>query len=111
MTDKPVAAAKARTMWKRDIPAMAATSSSVSSPARWLSINQSAFSAGFISSSPHSKPLHYDGFARASFDRPCSRKTATGRQETLFRFVENSGEGNAGNVNPIVHTGPWHLAD
>src|ERR1700757_2801989 len=48
MTEKPVAAANARTMWKRETPATPAISSSVNSLAKWLSIYQSAFWAGFI---------------------------------------------------------------
>src|SRR5947199_6004084 len=83
MTDSPVAAANARTMWKREIPATPAISSRVSSSARWLSINQSAFWAGFMDHGLHSKPAHYDRLPRAPFDSPCSRspfrETGTGR--------------------------------
>ena len=42
----------------------AAISSSVNAPARWLSINQSAFWAGFIDGSFPSKRPHHDRFAR-----------------------------------------------
>src|ERR1700730_17127241 len=72
MTDNPVAAANARTMWKRETPPTAAISSRVNASARWLSINQSAFWAGFMDDSLHSKLEHHDRFARASFDSPCS---------------------------------------
>src|SRR3984893_3530390 len=72
MTDNPVAAANARTMWKRETPPIAAISSRVNASARWLSINQSAFWAGFMDDSLHSKLEHHDRFARASFDSPCS---------------------------------------
>src|SRR5882724_345270 len=72
MTDSPVAAPNARTMWKREIPPTPAISSRVNASARWLSINQSAFWAGFMDSGLHSKPAHHDRFARASFDSPCS---------------------------------------
>src|SRR5260221_12271277 len=61
-------------MWKREIPATPAISSRVSASARWLSINQSAFWAGFMDHSLHSKPAHYDRLPRASFDSPCSRR-------------------------------------
>src|SRR5260370_2568189 len=74
MTDSPVAAANARTMWKREIPPIAEISSRVNSSARWLSIYQSAFWAGFMDHSLHSKPAHYDLLPRASFDSPCSRR-------------------------------------
>jgi hypothetical protein len=60
-------------MWKREIPATPAIWSRVSSSARWLSINQSAFWAGFIDHGLHSKPAHYDRLPRAAFDNPCSR--------------------------------------
>src|SRR5258708_891712 len=73
MTDSPVAAANARTMWKREIPATPAISSRVSWSARWLSMNQSAFWAGFMDHGLHSKPAHYDRLPRAAFDSPCSR--------------------------------------
>src|ERR1700730_2823953 len=72
MTDSPVAAANARTMWKREIPATPAISSRVNSSARWLSINQSAFWAGFMDDGLHWKRTQYERFARASFDSPCS---------------------------------------
>src|ERR1700729_4369174 len=73
MTDSPVAAANARTMWKRETPPIAATSSRVNSSARWLSINQSAFWAGFMDNGFRSKPAQYDQFAHAPFDSPCAR--------------------------------------
>src|SRR6266576_2442782 len=73
MTDSPVAAANARTMWKREIPAAPAISSRVSWSARWLSINQSAFWAGFMDHGLHPKPAHYDRLPGAAFDSPCSR--------------------------------------
>src|SRR5258706_15853620 len=76
MTDSPVAAANARTMWKREIPATPAISSRVSSSARWLSMNQSAFWAGFMDHGLHSKPAHYDSLPRAAFDSPCSRSSS-----------------------------------
>src|SRR6266702_3994472 len=84
MTDSPVAAANARTMWKREIPTTPAISSRVSSPARWLSINQSAFWAGFMDLGLHSKPAHYDRLPRAAFDSPCSRSPF---RETGTRLV------------------------
>src|SRR6478735_1339750 len=67
MTENPVAAANARTMWKRETPPIAAISSSVNAPARWLSIYQSAFWAGFITSSFRSKPSHHDRQHHALF--------------------------------------------
>src|ERR1700749_5030216 len=73
MTDSPVAAANARTMWKRETPPIAATSSRVNSSARWLSINQSAFWAGVMNNGFRSKPAQYDRFAPAPFDSPCAR--------------------------------------
>src|SRR6266566_529309 len=106
MTDSPVAAANARTMWKREIPATPAISSRERLPARWLSINQSAFWAGFMDLSLRSKPLHYDRFASASLDSPCSLfETGTGRVG-FFRCAENGCEGVAGNITPIMHTAP-----
>src|ERR1700726_487479 len=72
MTDNPVAAANARTMWKREIPATPAISSRVKASARWLSMNQSAFWAGFMDDGLHSKRAHHGRFALASFDRSCS---------------------------------------
>src|SRR5664280_156765 len=84
MTDSPVAAANARTMWKREITPIAAIPSRVNSSARWLSINQSAFWAGYMDSSLDSKRRHHDRFARVSFDTPCSgqrlAKLETGRE-------------------------------
>src|ERR1700694_13091 len=84
MTDSPVAAANARTMCQREIPPIVAISSRVNSLARWLSINQSAFWAGFMDDGLHSKRAHHDRFAPASFDRSCSHwrlpETGTGRK-------------------------------
>jgi hypothetical protein len=77
MTDNPVAAANDRTMWKRETPPIAATSSSVSGSARWLSINQSAFWAGFINDGLRSKHAHGDRFARPAFDSPCAHAGGT----------------------------------
>src|SRR5712692_9833392 len=108
MTDSPVAAPNARTMWKREIPPTPAISSRVNASARWLSINQSAFWAGFMDDSLHSKLEHHDRFARASFDSPCSHSSfgaGTGRDD-FCRSAENTSEGVAGNVSPIVHTAP-----
>jgi hypothetical protein len=72
MTGNPVADANARTMWKRETPPIAAISSSVSGPARWLSMYQSAFWAGFMADSFPSKRRHLERLRRASFDSPCS---------------------------------------
>src|SRR6266542_2812492 len=72
MTENPVAAANARTRWKRETPATPATSSSVSGPARWLSMYQSAFWAGFMTDSFPTKRSDYDRLRRVSFDNPCS---------------------------------------
>src|SRR5664279_1804866 len=74
MTDNPVAAANDRTMWKRETPPIAAISARVNAQARWLSTNQSAFWAGFMDHSLHSKQAHHDRFASTSFDSPCSRR-------------------------------------
>src|SRR5664279_1147172 len=104
MTDSPVAAPNARTMWKREIPPTPAISSSVSGLARWLSINQSAFWAGFMHLGLHSKRRHCDPSARAAFDSPCSLRTATPEPGCFFRCAENSSEAIAGNLTPIVHT-------
>src|ERR1700730_5863556 len=108
MTDSPVAAANARTMWKREIPPTPAISSRVSSPARWLSINQSAFWAGFMDQSLHSKRRHHAGFARASFDSPCCRPRLceTGTGGGLFRSAKHSSRAIACNTTSIVHTEP-----
>src|SRR5665213_1005148 len=73
MTGSPVAAANARTRWKRETPPIAAISSRLKASARWLSINQSAFWAGFMDNSLGSKHRHHDRFARAAFDSPCCR--------------------------------------
>src|SRR4030081_3191409 len=73
MTDSPVAAANARTMWKREIPPIAEMPSRVNSSARWLSINQSAFWAGFMDNGLRPKHPHHDRFAGAPFDSPCAR--------------------------------------
>src|ERR1700687_85685 len=103
MTDNPVAAANARTMWKRETPPIAAISSRVNASPRWLSINQSAFWAGFMDDSLRSKLEHHDRFARASFDSPCARSSfgsGTGRDD-FCRSAENTNEGVAGKVNPI----------
>src|SRR5712671_4276097 len=72
MTENPVAAANARTIWKREMPATPAISSRVNASARWLSINQSAFWAGFMDDGLHWKRAQYERFARAWFDNPCS---------------------------------------
>src|SRR6266851_514208 len=72
MTDSPVAAPNARTMWKREIPPTPAISSRVNASARWLSINQSAFWAGFMDDGLCSKLAHHDELERASLDSPCS---------------------------------------
>src|SRR5712664_699378 len=100
MTDSPVAAANARTMWKREIPPIAEISSRVNSPARWLSIYQSAFWAGFMDHGLHSKRTHHHRFARASFDSPCSRSPLRNRNRThvIFHSTENSSEAVVGNV-------------
>src|ERR1700694_3416358 len=102
MTDSPVAAANARTMWKREIPPTPAISSRVNSSARWLSIYQSAFWAGFMDHGLHSKRPHHDRFAHASFDSPCSRSLLRNRNRThiFFRCTENSSEAVAGNITP-----------
>src|SRR6201999_4413756 len=68
-------------MWKRETPATFEISSSVSGSARWLSICQSAFCAGFID---HGLPLKRGDdarFAASAFDSPCAHRarTATGR--------------------------------
>src|SRR4051812_33435797 len=103
MTDNPVAAANARTRWKRETPAIAAISSRLNGPARWLSIYQSAFWAGFIADGFPSKHPHHARLPRASFDSRCSRGG-----ESLFRSAEIADSRNnnrpAGNTIPIVHT-------
>src|ERR1700682_3272485 len=103
MTDSPVAVANARTMWKREIPPTPAISSRVNSSARWLSIYQSAFWAGFMDHGLHSKRPHHDRFARAAFDSPCSRSLLRNRNRThvFFRCTENSSKAVAGNNPPI----------
>src|SRR5216683_63218 len=78
MTGNPVAAANARTMWKRETPPTPAISSSVNGCARWLSIYQSAFWAGFMDHGLHSKRPHHARLRRASFDSPCSHPRALG---------------------------------
>ena len=50
----------------------AETSSSVNGPARWLSMYQSAFWAGFIGDGFLSKRPHHERLPRAAFDRRCS---------------------------------------
>src|SRR5882757_10737587 len=84
MTDNPVAAANARTMWKRETPPIAAISSRVNASPRWLSINQSAFWAGFMDDSLRSKLEHHDRFARASFDSPCFHSSLGNRNRTRW---------------------------
>jgi hypothetical protein len=82
-------------MWKREIPAMDETSSRVNASARWVSINQSAFWAGFMDDDPHSKRPDYDLFARASFDSPCSCSKlesllCPGRDAGLFALLRRT---------------------
>src|SRR6266702_589614 len=72
MTDSPVAAPNARTMWKREIPPTPAISSRVNASARSFSINQSAFWAGFMDDSLCSTLAHDDEVERAPLDNPCS---------------------------------------
>src|SRR5258708_6175018 len=69
------------------MPAIAATSSRVNASARWLSINQSAFWAGFMDGSPHSKRPYYEGFAQASFDSPCCDGFRERQWRHLFRAI------------------------
>jgi hypothetical protein len=51
-----------------------------------------------------SKPSHHARFAKAAFDRPCSRCAKLTR--VFFRPAKFTGKGVAGNRNPIVHTTP-----
>src|SRR5258708_7754784 len=90
MTDSTVAAANARTMWKRETPPTPAISSRVNSSARWLSINQSAFWAGFMGHGLHSKRPHHNRFARASFDSPCSHRRLHGTGTAHKRLTPSS---------------------
>src|ERR1700730_11088760 len=87
MTGNPVAAANARTIWKRETPPTPAISSSVNGCARWLSIYQSAFWAGFMDNGPHSKRPHHARLPRASFDSPCSHPLASPNRSP-FRQAE-----------------------
>src|ERR1700722_637503 len=100
MTDNPVAAANARTIWKRETPPIAATSSRVSASARWLSINQSAFWAGFMNNGFRSKHAQCDRFARVSFDNPCAGEgfgePDLASATAIFRFAENTNQGITG---------------
>src|SRR6059058_2343090 len=104
MTENPVAAANARTMWKRETPPIAAISSSVNVPARWLSIYQSAFWAGFIGHCFRSKRSHHDRLPRASFDRRCSCDAIAALVPLDGNWRKDSAKGLAGNLNSIVHT-------
>src|ERR1700731_2164217 len=106
MTDNPVAAANDLTMWKRETPPIAATSSRVNGSARWLSINQSAFWAGFMDHSLHPKQAHHERFASASFDSPCSHERFAKPDPDTSR--RNINQGIGGNITPIVHTAPAH---
>src|SRR6202789_45810 len=109
MTDNPVAAANARTMWKRETPPIAAISSRVNGSARWPSINQSAFWAGFMDHSLRSKQAHHDRFASASFDSPCSlERLAEPDPDPLAKNIDS---GIAGSDTPIVHTAPRIRSD
>src|SRR5260370_3090796 len=106
MTENPVAAANARTMWKSEMPATPAISSRVSCWARWLSINQSARWAGFMGR-PSFEARALWSFAGAAFDSPCSASGRAKREpdaNRFFRLAENSSEAVAGNTIPIVHT-------
>ena len=59
-------------MWKREIRRRRRRSRRASgSSARWLSIYQSAFWAGFMDFGSRSKRSHHARFADASFDSPC----------------------------------------
>jgi hypothetical protein len=55
-----------------------------------------------------SKRRHHAGFARASFDSPCSPGGFSKAEldYVFFRSAENSSQAVAGNLNPIVHTEP-----
>ena len=71
-------------MWKRETPATPRSRRGSTRSARWLSINQSAFWAGFMDDGFRSKPVHHDRFARAAFDSPCCRQrceTGTGARD------------------------------
>jgi hypothetical protein len=59
-----------------------------------------------MNDNPLSKLDDYEPFQQASFDRPCSRKTATGQLRVSFRLAENGSGGIAGNASPTVHTAP-----
>src|SRR3982074_3461376 len=89
-------------MWKREIPATPEISSRVNASARWLSINQSAFWAGFMDDSLCSKPLHYDRLADGSFDSPCSVRRKELRGLNLFLVIARS---TATEHSSLCHSG------
>src|SRR4051812_29168303 len=74
-------------MWKRETPAIEATSSRVSAVARWLSIYHSAFCAGFIGDGFRSKHRDYARLRLAWLDRGCGCATALSGMTPMARAL------------------------